>query len=155
ARREIHGAAHAGFADAAGGSLAAEPETIEELDGAMERFARRREGGFFRRFTEQAVDDPSGPGLVVIDLTAPLVRWDPPDSQAAAFGGVLYHDGDAATDVVLRYRLSDDWLLTSSAGDWRSLAERRRAGRSSALPLDARAVLYGRPLLEFLVGECV
>jgi hypothetical protein len=54
----------------------------------------------------------------------------------------------------VRYRLSDDWQLTSDTSAWRSLAERRRRERAANPPLDARAVLYGRPVLEFIAAEC-
>jgi hypothetical protein len=152
ARREIHGTPHASFADAALAALAAEPETIEELDVALERFHRRDEGSFFRHFTARGDDEPHDAGLAVIDLAARLVCWSSTYSAATARGTRFYHDGRSSTDVEVRYLLSDDWLLTSSVLGWRPLAERRRAELTSNPPLDARAVLYGRPLLEYVVG---
>ncbi|MEX0703613.1 MAG: hypothetical protein WD069_16070 [Planctomycetales bacterium] len=66
-----------------------------------------------------------------------------------------YHDGNCATDEWLRFRLSDDWKLSSQVEAWESIAAARRREREANPPLDARAVLYGKPLLEFIARECL
>jgi len=50
--------------------------------------------------------------------------------------------------------LSDDWLLTDDATDWPALADERRRQRLANPTLDARAVLYGEPLLRFVAERC-
>src|SRR5262249_4834306 len=45
------------------------------------------------------------------------------------------------------------WRLTDNSENWRALAETRRRERMAG-PLDARAVLYGLPLLQFLARAC-
>jgi hypothetical protein len=154
ARRDLHATRHGGFADAVLAALSAEPETLEELDTALERFCRAGEWSFFRGFTPGVQDEPHDAGLVIVDLAARLVVWDSTYSGPQAGGAVPYHDGHGATALWLRYRLSDDWLVTSDVSGWRSLAERRRRQRAANPPLDARAVLYGRPVLEFIAAEC-
>ncbi len=61
-----------------------------------------------------------------------------------------YHDGVCATDVSIPYRLPDDWLFLESVDQYEGSRESRRVERLSAPPLDARGILYGRPLLEFI-----
>jgi hypothetical protein len=64
---------------------------------------------------------------------------------------VQYHDGTQCTGFRLRYRLSDDWIFLHSIEGYRSLCEERLKQRASVKPLDARAVLYGVSLLNFVV----
>jgi hypothetical protein len=154
ARRDLHATRHGSFADAVLAALSAEPETLEELDTALERFCCASEWGFFRGFTPGVRDEPHDAGLVIVDMAARLVVWDSTYGAPQAAGAVPYHDGHGATELWLRYRLSDDWQVTSGVSDWRSLAERRRRERAANPPLDARAVLYGRPVLEFIAAEC-
>src|SRR5262249_28624675 len=57
--------------------------------------------------------------------------------------------------VVLPYRLPDDWLFVYSIFEYEGVAARRRAERSDTEPLDARAVLFGRALSDFIAQEVV
>jgi len=154
ARRDIYADRHGSFAERVVAALSAEPETIEELDAALERFHARGEGNFFRGFRSGIDDRPYDAGLVVVDLAARLVVCESTYFSPGQDGYVAYHDGHCATDVGARYHLADDWLLIRHADEWQAHAEPRRRERAAAPPLDSRAVLYGKPLLEFLAREC-
>jgi hypothetical protein len=66
---------------------------------------------------------------------------------------VEYHDGTERTEIPIRYQLSDDWQILDEIIDWQASAEHRRRDREEHPPLDVRAVVYGRPLLEFIARE--
>jgi hypothetical protein len=154
AEREISGTIHGSMADRAVAALAAEPRTIDELDTALARFHRPDGSSFFGWFAAQSSDEPYDAGLVIIDLAARLVAYESTYSSPARDGCVEYHDGKCATDIGVHYYLSDDWHFTTDLHGWRHTAEQRRRERAAQPPLDARAVLYGRPLLEFIAAEC-
>lgn len=151
-QRAIYADRHGSFADSVIAALSADPETIEELDCALERFIAPSEWSFFRGFHPGEDDRPHDAGLVVIDLAARLVACESTYSTAASKGCVLYHDGSSATDVLLKYHLSDDWRLLSHANDRQAAADKRRRERPPLL--DTRPVLYGEPLLTFIAREC-
>ena len=65
----------------------------------------------------------------------------------------MYHDGRCCTNTGLSYHLADDWLFSSDGDSWRSVAEKRRRERAATPIRDARAVFYGRPMLEFVARE--
>ncbi|MBI3466298.1 MAG: hypothetical protein HY000_25070, partial [Planctomycetes bacterium] len=155
ARRDIHGTAHGSTAERVVAALSADPETIEELEAALDRFDTPGEAGHFAGFYRGVDDEPYDAGLVIVDLAARLVVCDSTYFSASSKGGVQYHDGVCATDSWVRYNLSEDWRLERDALCWESLAESRRHERAASPPLDARAVLYGNPLLEFMARECL
>lgn len=66
---------------------------------------------------------------------------------------ISYHDGEKRTDISLPYRLPDDWLFVRSALEYDWVAPERRAERAGAESLDARAVLFGKPMAEFVAKE--
>jgi hypothetical protein len=74
-------------------------------------------------------------------------------SQPGPEGEVDYHDGTKATDVAVLYRLPDDWLFVNSVEAYQWSRE-RRAERLAQTPLDVREILYGAPLLNFIIDEC-
>lgn len=152
AQRDMYGNRHGSIAQAVVAALSAEPETIAELDTALERFSAERERGHFAGFSPGINDEPWDAGLVVVDLAARLVVCDSTYSAASRDGYLSYHDGKCATEFDVRYHLSDDWKLSREALGWAALADARRRERS-ADPLDARAVFYGKPLLDFLARE--
>ena len=155
AQREIQAERHGSFAERLVAALGAEPETIEELEAALERFVARSDDRHFCDFGPGDDEpEPYDAGLVVIDLAARLVVCDSSYFSPAREGSVTYDNGTCATDVHLNYHLSDDWLLTEDATDWKAQAEERRCARLVTPRLDARAVLYGEALLEF-VGQHV
>lgn len=155
AQRDIHGTCHGLVADAAVAALAAEPETIDELDTAMQRFIHAGEWSFFRSFRPGVNDEPYDAGIVIIDLAARLIAYESTYSAPSAEGSVRYHNGKCGTSVELKYRLPDGWQITKGIEAWDLHADRRRKERAANPPLDARAVLYGRPLLDFVIAECL
>jgi hypothetical protein len=152
--RDLSGTIHGSIADSAIAALSAEPETIEELEVAMQRFCAVAERGRFSWFRSGVDDEPYDAGLVVIDLAARLVVCDSTYSTPSHSGSVSYHDGDHATSVSIRYHLSGDWKFSRDALDWRAYADDLRHNRLAEPPLDARAVLLGAPALEFIIREC-
>jgi len=233
--RTISGQVHGSVGDAVVAALSAEPETIHELELALERFVRpprehspscshhdSHTGGademdqvahadhaphadgasaaderaawpspfaFFRHGPDL---EPYDAGIIVVDLAGRVVAVDSTYSLPQASGEVcclgyemLDHftgdpfidedempDGeeipgveyistdlaDAANNtmparLILPYRLPDDWLFVRSIPEYEGVCRERRARRSDLEPIDAREVLYGRGLLEFIARE--
>jgi hypothetical protein len=155
AGRAIYGNIHGHICETAVAALIAEPETIEELDLAMQRFAAPSLGGHFGGFHSGEDDQPYDAGALVIDLAARLVACESSYFAPSTEGWVAYNDGHAATDIGVRYHLSDEWELTGDLLTWRGRAESRRRDRQANPPIDARAVLYGQAMVEFIAGECL
>src|SRR5262249_11211367 len=154
ASRDIHGTIHGSSADAVVAALSSEPETIEELDAAIERFHKSDGRSFFGWFRRGTSDEPYDAGLVIVDLAARLIAYESTYSAPSLEGHVAYHDGHSATRHSLRFHLPNDWKITSQIEGWESLADERRRERSADPPYDMRAILCGRPLLEFLATGC-
>src|SRR5262249_23816436 len=112
AQRDIHANCHGSVAERVIAALSAEPETVEELDAALERFRAPGEWGEFRGFSPGIDDTPYDAGLVIVDLAARLVVCHSTYSSACRTGYVSYHNGKCATDLLVRYHLSEDWRLT-------------------------------------------
>jgi hypothetical protein len=155
AARSISGTCHGSTADRVIAALSAEPETIEELDAAIERFCKRTDGLGFLAWFEPGIDDELyDAGIVVIDLAARLIACQSTYSSPQTYGSVYYHDGHVATELEVGYHLPDDWTIVGEMSCWQARAEELRRQRLGEPPLDARAVLYRRPLLEFLAAAC-
>jgi len=147
----LSGTIHGSVGDRCVAALSAEPETIAELGAALERFEKRaprfKSSGNFRSRT--SIDpEPFDAGILIIDLAARMIAYNSTYSRPSLEGLVEYHDGIQCTDVPLRYRLPEDWQIVDSVEEYECLHEQRQ--KSRATPLDARAVLYGFPLLEFI-----
>jgi hypothetical protein len=82
------------------------------------------------------------------------VAYESTYSHPGKQGCVQYHDGHCCTDIDIHYLLSDDWNVGVDMLCWQAEARERRAQRAAQPPLDARAVLYGRPLLEHIARGC-
>ena len=152
------GEVHGSFADRCVAALSAEPETLDELASALPRYQRLQDelGPFVAFQSTSSVDpNPWDAGLVVIDLAARIVLSDSTYSAPGPEGEVDYHDGTKATDCPIHYRLPDDWLFVNSIEAYRWSRDRRCEARRATLPLDTRAVLYGYPLLDFIVASSV
>jgi hypothetical protein len=154
AARDICGTPHGGFADMVVAALSAEPETIEELDVAIERFHKLGRSRFFHCFDRGIDDRPHDAGVMIIDLAARLIAYDSTYSAPSREGHVNYQNGECSTRHGLRYHLPDDWKIVNDVEGWRPMARERRRERDANPPFDARAVLYGRPLVEFIAAEC-
>lgn len=158
AQHIIHGAIHGSIADRAVAALSAEPETIAELEAALARYIKPVTTiGPFASFHETAEIDeqPWDAGIVIIDLAARIVASESTYSQPGPQGQVSYHDGVSATDITVLYRIPDDWLFLNSIAEYEGLRDQRLQERLATPPLDARAILYGRALLEFISRECM
>ena len=179
AERVLHGTIHGGVVEACVAALSAEPETIAELEAALARYHKQRDAnGYFSYFhanefpktcvtdsdsssdsSESAADlraaldaEPWDAGIVVIDLAARIVAIDSLYSQPGPEGEVFYHDGQALTDIPILYRVPDDWLFVNSIDAYRWARERHLRERVARPARDFRPILFGRPLLEFLVN---
>lgn len=150
------GTIHASCADRAIAALSADPVTLEELEAATARFAQPEPyARFFGNLSPGGRDEPYDAGLVVIDLAARLVVVDSTYSSPGHTGSVQYHDGHCCTQSWLRYHVAEDWRFLSDGNQWRYVAEERRRERVAQPTIDARAVFYGRPLMEFIARECL
>ncbi|MDQ1638530.1 MAG: hypothetical protein QOF62_1869 [Pyrinomonadaceae bacterium] len=180
AERVLHGTIHGSFVDACVAALSAEPETIAELEVALARYHKLRDAeNHFAWFSSiylptntsstnfglapdnpepvhslaAALDaEPWDAGIVVIDLAARIVAIDSLYSQPGPEGEVFFHDGQALTDIPILYRVPDDWLFVNSVDAYRWSRERRIRERAVKPACDLRPILFGRPLLEFIVN---
>jgi hypothetical protein len=167
ADRAVHDAMPAGMADTILAALAAEPETLEELQTAVARYDRHivREG-FLQALAEGVNEETWDAGVMIIDLPARLVVADtePALYQPAPHGYALYVPDPPPDDwlqipddevVWVRYELPGDWRFVNSLAGWRELAAERRRDRGANPPFDARPILFGRPVVEFIARECL
>jgi hypothetical protein len=172
----LHGTIHGSVADVCVAALSAEPESIAELEAALSRYIRPTDSNnHFQTFHSRnyssnssgsegirpanslaAVIDTESwdAGLVIIDLAARIVASESTYSQPGPEGEVFYHDGHALSEVPILYRLPDDWLFVNSVDAYQWSRDRRALERAAKPAFDARPILFGQPLLEFLVNAC-
>lgn len=148
-QRAIHGHVHGSEAERVIASLAAEPETIEELDQAMRRFTDRTAGSHFSFFRPGDAPEPWDAGWVVVDLAARVIAGESTYSAIATEGSAVAAD----CDDLVSYRLSDRWLAASGAESDGAIAERRRMIDADQPRIDVRQVLYGPAMRDFLVSR--
>ena len=152
----LYGTIHGSVADSAVAALSAEPETIPELETALTRFIKPiSPSGLFASFetTKEINEAPWDAGIVIIDLASRIVAVESTYSFPAPSGEVAYHDGTKSTELTLSYRTPEDWIFINSIAEYAALQEPRRNARAANQPLDAREVLYGRQMLEWIVTE--
>lgn len=147
--RAITGTVHGSDADRAIGALAAEPETIEELDDAIRRFTDGQARSHFTNLHPGDEAEPHDAGVVIIDLAARLIAGESSYSGLATAGSIEH----ASTNELINIRLATDWEVYHRTEGWRAVAERRRAERAQRPQIDARKILYGRPMIEFIVAS--
>jgi hypothetical protein len=147
----LAGTIHGSIGDACVAALSAEPETINELQHALERFHKDLPQ-FQSIFQPQFEPDtrPYDAGILIIDLASRIVACESTYSQPGPTGEVHYHNGREGTTTPIFYVVPDDWLFLRSIEDYAYSNPRRRKQRLSNPPIDTRAILFGRPLLEFL-----
>jgi hypothetical protein len=154
AGRAINGTLHGSLADSILAGLAAEPETIEELEDAMARFARPAPNArHLAGFVDGVSNEPWDAGIVFVDLAARVFAAESSYSILMPEGEAQYHNGRELTDVWLPYKVPGDWLLFESVAEYRAVAGQRRAERAAVPPLDSRQVLYGA-VAEYIATEC-
>src|SRR6266704_4887988 len=151
----VQGTVHGSVSDAVVAALSAEPQTLIEVEAAMARFIRPTEQRPFLSFKAGVNDEPWDAGVVLVDLAARVLASESLYSQPEKEGEVAYHDGTKATDVAVLYRVPDDWVFLNSLAEYKAVRARRRTELAANPPLDARPLLYGNALLDFIVGECL
>src|SRR6185312_15448406 len=105
-----------------------------------------------RRRQRGPIDDqPWDAGIMVIDLPARMVATESTYSLPTCQGKVEYHDGTHSTGFPLRYLLSDEWLFRRSIKNYQVRCDERIKERQACASLDTRSILYGEPLLKFIV----
>lgn len=133
----INGILHASMADAILAGLAAEPETIEEVDNAMSRFAQPVENErHLAEFSDGVNEEPWDAGIVFVDLAARVFAAESSYSILMPEGEVQFHNGRELTEVWLPYRVPRDWLFLDSVDEYKAVAGQRRAKRVAVPPLD-------------------
>ena len=147
----LTGTIHGSIGDACVAALSAEPETINELQAALERFHKDppQLASFFTT-RSQPETEPYDAGIMIIDLASRTVACDSTYSLPGPTGEVHYHNGRHGTDIPIFYVLPDDWFFLRSIEEYAYSSIERRKKRLENTPIDTRVVLYGRPLLEFL-----
>ncbi len=152
--RAVNGTLHGSLADAVLAGLAAEPETIEELEDAMVRFAKPADNErHLAGFSDDIDEEPWDAGIVFVDLAGRVFAAESSYSILMPEGEVQFHNGRELTEVWLQYRVPRDWLFLDSIEEYKAVADQRRAQRAAVQPLDARHVLYGA-IAEFVAHEC-
>ncbi len=149
----LSGITHGSIADYAVAALSAEPETISELDAALARYINPApHGNQFQSFIKSSIVDsqPWDAGIVIIDLAARIVAAESIYSQPGPRGQVDYHNGTHATDLCVLYRLPDDWRFVYSIEEYRAIRTTCLLRRAAKPAFDARPILFGRPLMEFI-----
>lgn len=145
AARALQGSVAPAWAGAVVGALAADPETIAELDAAMQRFQVDAPLEAWREsFVESDEDfDPDAWGAV-IDLPTRMVFWSggPGPDEGPASAPVL--DRGELTQVELSYELLPCWQIVRTRSGWRERVEVAREIQRAHPPLDVRQVLYDR-----------
>lgn len=152
-RQTICGKMHGSFGDALVAALTAEPETAVELETALERFVEREsDWSPFRSFHRVENFEPYDAGLLVIDLAAKVVMADSTYSYYSKEGTIRIKT-DEDEDFDLPYRLSDDWKRVGSIPEFNYAQTKSRGERLTNPPFDAREILFGKPLFEFIAAE--
>jgi hypothetical protein len=152
----LHGTIHGSIGDACVAALSAEPENITELESALARFQKPLDttSPFSWFHSSKMIDErPWDAGIVIIDLAARIVAYESTYSHPGPKGRVQYHNGESATDVGIAYQLPDDWIFADELEQYLYHHKKRSEERAAIPPLDTRAILYGRPLLEFIVNS--
>lgn len=153
AAQTISGTLHGSFGDVLVASLTAEPETIEELEAAVERFVvRESDWSVFRSFRKGEDFEPYDAGILVIDLIAKTILADSTYSYYSTEGSVRIKT-DEGEDFHLPYRLSDEWKRVGSLPEFYFAQNKGRKRRLENLPVDWREILFGKTLCSFIVAE--
>lgn len=143
AARAMLGSLPPPWAGAVVGALAADPETIEELDAAMQRFQLEAPLEKWREsFVESDEDLEPDDWGAVIDLPTRLIFWSggPGPDEGATSAPVL--DKGELTQVELSYELLPTWQVVTTRDGWRERVEAARETQREHPPIDVRAVLY-------------
>ncbi len=154
-KRAIHSQPHGSFLDEVVAALSADPETIEELEAAMERFVQYGGDGPFAGWASGIDDQPYDAGVCIVDLGARLVVADSTYSVPMRAGELQYRpEGGREEDTPwIAFHLADDWGLRFDTVDWDAEADARREKRLASGTFDFRKVLYDE-VCPFIVEQC-
>jgi len=164
ARQILCGTIHGSIGEACVAALSAEPESIAELEAALKRYIglgrshnnqmTKHPPGFSSFHQVSEIDEtPWDAGILIIDLAARIVAAESTYSQPHPRGEVLYHDGEQSTEVAVLYVVSDEWKFLNGIAEYKASSLQRTRERANRTLLDARSVLYGPALLEFIVNS--
>jgi hypothetical protein len=145
---------HGSVGDRLVAALSAEPETVDELENALQRFEKCESipaSSLSRRARGPIDEQPWDAGILVIDLPARMVACESTYSLPTRKGKVDYHDGTQSTGFPLGYLLAEDWLFSRSIQNYQARCDQRIKEREAFAPLDTRSILYGEPLHKFIV----
>lgn len=155
-KQTISGEVHGYYGDALVASLTAEPDTVEELALALERFIKSsNDAEPFFGFRKVENLEPHDAGILVIDLASRIVAAESTYSQPSPEGSFRVQSEFAEEDIYLPYKLSDDWLFINSIPAYEGARVARRNASLETEAFPARKVLYGEPLLRFIATECL
>ena len=147
----ISGEMHGSFGDVLVASLTAEPETVGELEVAVERFiSKESDWSVFRSFKRHEDFELWDAGLLVIDLVARVILADSTYSYYSTEGTIRIKT-DEDEDFGLPYKLSDDWKRVGSLPEFNFAQSKRRERRLENPPFDVREILFGKPLFLYIV----
>jgi hypothetical protein len=144
---------HGSVGDALVAALSAEPETIDELVAAFARFKKGNSipASSLHRGEKSAIDEvPYDAGILVIDLASRMVACESTYCFPTREGSIDIYDRSQEMGVTVRYALADDWMFLRSIEQYQTGCKNRLAKRSSAKQFDARSIIYGEPLLDFI-----
>jgi hypothetical protein len=156
AETEWWGDPHASEVDVVLGALAAEPETLGELEAAMQRFARPGETIALEHWAgkQRNLEQGYDAGLCVVHLPARMIACQSTYSDASRAGAVWCGEREEdGRDVWAPYHLPEDWTFIDDVDHWRAHADALAKERLATPALDARPVLYDR-VCEVIVDEC-
>lgn len=137
-------------------ALSAEPETADEFFGAVRRYRPDHEWdqiGCGGTLDEATTDDGN---WCLIDLDSRTVvageGVELPDLRDA-----FQADPDECGDgfPIVWLDTPADWIFEAVGDTSMSQVERRRTDLQQRRRIDARAILYGRPMLEFVAERCL
>lgn len=137
-------------------ALTAEPETIAEFESALHRYVKSEsDWPPLHGFRKNEDLEPYDAGIVAIDLAGRTVGFETTYSIPHAEGNVRVPSefADEDDDVYIPYRLPDDWTFVETIPCFKGARITNREKRSQRMPCDARPILFGRPLIEHIVGE--
>lgn len=156
AEQTLVGTVHGSIAEACIAALSAEPETIADLEAALRRYVKPVDQvGTFESFrpAKDIDTEPWDAGIVIVDLEVRVVAAESSCFLPRPDGEVFYHDGGQSTDVSVLYCVPKEWKFFHSLIEYEPSRHRRGEEHSAYPPIDARSVLYGRALLEFIVAN--
>lgn len=152
--RGVCGEIHGSIGDSIMAALSAEPETIGELSFAFLRYrAPDDDYSPFDHFSPYTNFEPYDAGVVAIDLASRTIGYESTYSYPEREGAIRLRIDDSDGEIPIRFRLPDDWMFVKSIPLFEGTTAQRREERLANPPADYRAVLYGKPIIEFIIRE--